>query len=279
MKECIDEGTLQAYFDGQLAPEIAAAVASHLAACRNCAEVARTVENENLLLAGALENEFAVSVPTERLRQRLETAISEDQIAQPVSGQPSKSGWWQSLANLLFPSPQRAFGYAGLAAVIVLSAVFGVIYLKRGDVTTPVAQNQPGQPISAPSPSPTPAPPTGGSGNSEDPPPPKPNPPKKVAPRRPSIENAGLIPGERPYVQKIAALKKTLKSNEPLRPSVQVEYEHNVALLDSAIEITRDAVKKNPKDTQATQFMFAAYQSKVALMNQVADARPFNTQK
>ena len=279
MKECIDEGTLQAYFDGQLAQETAAAVASHLASCPNCAEVARTVENENLLLAGALENEFAVSVPTERLRQRLETAIAEDQIAQPVSGQSSKSGWWQSLASLIFPSPQRAFGYAGLAAVIVLSAVVGVIYLKRDDVTAPVAQNELPRPISTPKPSPTPVTPTGGSGNSEDPPPPKPNPPKKVAPRRPSVENAGLIPGERPYVQKIAALKKTMKSNEPLRPSVQVEYEHNVALLDSAIEMTRDAVKKNPKDTQATQFMFAAYQSKVALMNQVADARSFNTQK
>jgi len=279
MKECIDEGTLQAYFDGQLAQENAAAVASHLASCRNCAEVARTVENENLLLASALENEFAVSVPTERLRQRLETAISEDQIAQPVSGQSSKSGWWQSLAGLLFPSPQRAFGYAGLAAVIVLSAIVGVIYLKRDDVTAPIVQNKPDQPISVPAASPAPITPAGGSGTSEDPQPPKPNSPKKVVPRRPSVENAGLIPGERPYVQKIAALKKTLKSNEPLRPSVQVEYEHNVALLDSAIEMTRDAVKKNPKDTQATQFMFAAYQSKVDLLNQVADARPFNTQK
>jgi protein involved in temperature-dependent protein secretion len=64
-----------------------------------------------------------------------------------------------------------------------------------------------------------------------------------------------------------------------MRPSLQVEYEHNVAVLDSAIEMTRDAVRKNPNDTQASRFMFAAYQSKVDLLNQVADARRFNSQK
>jgi hypothetical protein len=63
-----------------------------------------------------------------------------------------------------------------------------------------------------------------------------------------------------------------------MRPSLQVEYEHNVALLDQAIEMTRDAARKNPKDPQAAQFMLAAYQSKVDLLHQVADARRFNSQ-
>ena len=75
----------------------------------------------------------------------------------------------------------------------------------------------------------------------------------------------------------IATLNATLKSDRPMRPSLRVEYEHNLALLDQAIQMTRDAARKNPKDPQAAQFMFAAYQSKVDLLNQVADARRFNT--
>ena len=286
MKECIDEGTLQAWLDGELGGEAAGSVALHLASCPSCAEAARTVENENLLLTKALETEFAESVPSERLRQRLDSAIAEKQIARPVRSEVSaKAGWWESLRGQLFPSPQRAFGYAGLAAVILLSAIFGLVYLKRGEVS-PVAKIETSKPIPLPTPETSPVPvssplgtgpvakPSGPSGPVES--------PQKLVTRKTPRANkpsTGLLPGERDYVKTIAALDKSIKSDSPMRPGLQVEYEHNVAVLDSAIEMTRDAVKKNPKDTQASQFMFAAYQSKVDLLNQVADARRFNTQK
>ena len=283
MKECIDEGTLQAWFDGELGREEAAAVASHLASCPGCAEAAGTVESENLLLTSALETEFAEGVPTERIRQRLETAIAENQIARPVRAEVSaKTDWWVSLGGLLFGSPQRAFGYAGLAAVIILSAIFGMVYLKRGEVV-PVAQNESGKPISLPAtePSPVTINSTPGTGPAVKPTGPVEAPKNLIVRKTPRANrpSTGLLPGERDYVNTIAALNKSLKSDSPMRPSLQVEYEHNVAVLDSAIEMTRDAVRKNPKDTQASQFMLAAYQSKVDLLNQVAEARRFNTQK
>ncbi|SRR5258707_990208 len=281
MKECIDEGTLQAWFDGELGREGAAAVASHLASCPVCAEAVRTVENENLLLSSALETEFAESVPTERIRDRLNSAIAENQIARPDRAEGSaKAGWWVSLGGLLFTSPQRAFGYAGLAAVIILGAVFGVVYLKRGEVA-PVAQNKTVKPISLATPesSPVAVSSSSGTGLTVNPNGTVEAPKKLVTRKTPNRRSTGLLPGERDYVKTIAALDKSLKSDSPMRPSLQVEYEHNVALLDSAIEMTRDAVRKNPKDTQASQFMLAAYQSKVDLLNQVAEARRFNTQK
>ncbi|HYR77548.1 MAG TPA: zf-HC2 domain-containing protein [Pyrinomonadaceae bacterium] len=283
MKECIDEGTLQAWFDGQLAPGTAASVALHLASCPSCAQAAGTVENENLLLSSALETEFAEGVPTERIRQRLETAIAENQIARPGRAEVSaKAGWWVSLLGLLFASPQRAFGYAGLAAVIILGAILGVVYLKRSEVV-PVAQNQPGKPISLPTtePSPVAVKSAPGTGPAVKPTGPVQAPKNLIVRKTPGTNrpSTGLLPGERDYVKTIAALNKSLKSDSPMRPSLEVEYEHNVALLDSAIEMTRDAVRKNPKDTQASQFMLAAYQSKVDLLNQVAEARRFNTQK
>jgi hypothetical protein len=58
-----------------------------------------------------------------------------------------------------------------------------------------------------------------------------------------------------------------------MRPSLQVEYERNLAVVDRAIAATRSAAKKNPNDPDTTDFMFAAYQSKVDLLNTIADAR------
>ena len=279
MKECIDEGTLQAWFDGELGPEPAATVASHLASCLVCAQAARAVDDENLLLSAALEPEFAQSVPTETLRNRVEAAIAGRQLENPVrSAASAKHGSWKSLRDLFFPSPQRALGYAGLAAIVILSTILGVTYLQRGKVS-PVAQNEPPKPLTIPGPSPevvSPAP--------EISKPPKSDglaaTPKKFAPpKSPGLKTTtdGVLPGERRYIRTIATLNATLKSDRPMRPSLLVEYEHNVALLDQAIEMTRDAARKNPKDPQAAQFMLAAYQSKVDLLNQVADARRFNS--
>jgi hypothetical protein len=61
-----------------------------------------------------------------------------------------------------------------------------------------------------------------------------------------------------------------------MRPGLQAEYERNLALVDRAIAETRSAAKSNPNDPDAAEFMFAAYQSKLDLLNQVADARLSN---
>jgi hypothetical protein len=96
---------------------------------------------------------------------------------------------------------------------------------------------------------------------------------------REAESTAKLLSGEQGYIKTIAALDATIKSNErPMRPGLQVEYQHNLAVVDDAIAATRAAAQKNPKDPDAAQFLISAYQSKVDLMTQVADARLFNTQ-
>ena len=85
------------------------------------------------------------------------------------------------------------------------------------------------------------------------------------------------MPGERSYLKTIAALDSTIKSGKKaMRPALQVEYERNLALVDRAIAATRSAAKRNPNDPDAADFMFAAYQSKVDLLNTIADARVYN---
>jgi len=82
-----------------------------------------------------------------------------------------------------------------------------------------------------------------------------------------------LIPGERAYLQTIAKLDSTIKAQKTMRPALQVEYERNLAVVDRAIAATRTAAKSNPNNPDAADFMFAAYQSKVDLLNTIADAR------
>jgi hypothetical protein len=86
-----------------------------------------------------------------------------------------------------------------------------------------------------------------------------------------------LMPGERSYLQTIAKLDSTIKEGQKdMRPALQVEYERNLAVVDRAIAATRSEAKKNPNDPDAADFMFAAYQSKVDLLNTIADARVYN---
>ena len=99
--------------------------------------------------------------------------------------------------------------------------------------------------------------------------------PVKYTPLRnaPKPAPVKLLPGERSYLQTIARLDSTIKSNKKaMRPSLQVEYERNLAVVDRAIAATRSAAKSNPNDPDAADFMFAAYQSKVDLLNTIADA-------
>jgi hypothetical protein len=284
MKECLDEGTLQGYFDGELSGGAAERVAAHLAACMSCTEAARAVQSEMSLLATALQPEFAVSVPTERLRGRIEDAIAElqlDKTGRSYRASASPQTWFGWLNDLFSGSPQRAFSYATVAAVVVVAVVLGVIYLKRqapprievamNDGPTPTASPKSSSEVSAsPVPDPVKSPEVGKA-------------PGKTLTRHSTRETestARLLPGERGYIKTIAALDATIRSNvRPMRPGLQVEYQHNLAVVDQAIAATRAAVQKNPKDPDAAQFMNSAYQSKVDLMTQVADARLFNTQR
>jgi hypothetical protein len=295
MRECIDEGMLQGYFDGELSIEMMESVSTHLVSCLVCKQAARELESESLLLSEALEPEFALSVPSERLRHRVDAAIAGLRVVSPagsnVVGARGSDGGFKSIADLFTFSPQRAFGYAGLAAVVLLAVVFGLIKLRSTPVNAPpVAINQ-----SAPMPvtnstadKPTPdklgeavatvkTPPV----NVEAPKPafiPAVYHPKKVIARpvEPSESaHVKLLPGERSYLKTIAALDTTIKAdgNRPMRPGLQSEYERNLAMVDRAIAATRRAAKNNPNDPDAAEFMFAAYQTKVDFLNQVADAR------
>ena len=81
MTRCLDEAKLQSYFDGELSIELMESVTSHLASCVTCAAAAREVEQESAILMEALSAEFDTSVPTERLRERIDLAVLGERVA------------------------------------------------------------------------------------------------------------------------------------------------------------------------------------------------------
>jgi hypothetical protein len=291
MTRCLDEAKLQCYFDGELSIHEMESATSHLAACVTCAAAAREVEQESALFTTALSGEFEASVPTERLRQRIDAAVLGERtaVAQATEKASGLAGFFAGLLNF---GTQRTLGYASLAVVMAFAAIFGVVSMRTDTTTNPVATTQhpvvnpPATVAVAPAPTEVATPVT-----NEDPLPGKARNlqsapqviqrgtfrPIKVAAKSVSLPAPApvkLIPGERSYLQTIARLDSTIKSGQKeMRPSLRVEYERNLAVVDRAIAATRTAAKSNPNDPDAADFMFAAYQSKVDLLNTIADAR------
>ena len=293
MRECLDEGILQSYFDGELSNERMEGVTSHLVSCRKCAAEARELEAEAILLSSALAHEFDATVPTESLRHRIDVAVAglelgtQNAVREPVGV--AARAWLQSLSAIFAFTPQRTFGYAALAVMLAFGTIIGVIQLRQSPTPTidkqdNVAKLESPAPVTGtsnsgsgevvgviPTPVASPLVVAGGPGKGT----------RRLSPR-PTESNQAvavkLLPGERSYLKTIAALDSTIKSksNKPMRPALQAEYERNLAVVDRALAATRNAAKKNPNDPDAAEFMFNAYQSKVDLLNTVADARLYN---
>lgn len=288
MRRCLDEGKLQSYFDGELSIDMMESITSHLASCVTCAAAAREMEEESALLTSALAMEFEASVPTERLRERIDEAVLGNRIATGQSTEKAGglAGFFSSLLNF---GTQRTLGYASLAVVIAFAAIVGIVKLTSTTPDQGIANTQVATKT------------TGDTGKNEAvattnpkkeeatvPPVEISNPPAKAStsrtPRKeyraipvstaPKPAPVKLIPGERSYLQAISRLDSTIKSNrKSMRPALQAEYQRNLAVVDRVIAATRSAAKSNPNDPDAADFMFAAYQSKVDLLNTIADAR------
>jgi hypothetical protein len=275
MTRCLDEATLQSYFDGELSANLMERASSHLASCVTCSASARELAEETALLTSALAAEFESTVPTQALRERIDAAVFGERVAN--AGRVQKAGLFASLANVFSFSSQRNLGYASLVVVLAFGAIIGVVKFRQAEVPPHVANNPDKTEVVTP--------PTADNSNKNE-----------VAPKEiqsvvavqrqvkqrrvttPKADTASnrveLIPGERSYLKAIARLDSSIKQNKnSMRPSLQVEYERNLAVVDRAIAATRNAAKSNPNDSDAADFMFAAYQSKVDLLNTIADAR------
>jgi hypothetical protein len=299
MRECIEEGILQSYVDNELSPEMAKSVAVHLAACSACAEALDEITNEMAMFATAFEAEMALDVPTLHLRERLDAAIAERNAPAQITERKqswSLTGWFASFTELFKVSPQRAIGFASLIAVVAFVAIFAAIRLNHGSNNAgqpplvannnkPTPTNPPVIPDPSPSPTESSKPDTGGNKGGSSPN--KRQAPKKqskpiLVPQPDQLQQSDLaikqappkpLPGEQNYLKAIDSLTTEIAASDAtaMKPSLRVEYERNLAVIDQAIDSTRRVARHNPKDGDAVQFLYSSYQSKLDLLSTVAE--------
>lgn len=293
---CLTEEVLQQFVDGELSPEQTETTATHVAACQPCALLLGEVEQENAVLMEALAPELSLPVPTVRLRERLDAAVAAleprpRQLMSESAGSRIRA-LFDSLFGSLSFTPQRAFGFASLAVVVVFAAIFVVIQLRHGKETrqavalnkdeqrvvpaTPEAtarKDNPDAPVVA-----TLTPEIKNDGYNQS--------PRRAAVKRtaktiaepatpvtPPVVEPKLLPGEKSYLEAIASLTTAIETSkdEVFKPTVRADYERNLAVVDQAIATTRQQAKRNPGDRDAVEFMYTAYQNKIELLSAVAD--------
>lgn len=296
-KRCLDEGLLQAYIDGELSNERAAEAAAHVASCDACATALAEFEHDSAFFATAFAHDESVSIPTEVLRSHINAAVAQLEDArgfnQTRSNGRSFNGFLATLSGLFTFTPQRAAGFASVLALVAAGIIYFAVIKKSGTNDGP----RPSQEIASKgtndtNPKDTTATQTQKVEEAVKPPTPENGsaPPRvvnaKYNPRRnaskiegskptatPEVKKELGLPGEKDYQQAIASLETTIKmgGDATLKPALRVQYERNLALLDSAIEQTRKVAAANPKDKDAVGFLMSAYQSKVELLTKVAD--------
>lgn len=302
MRECVEEGILQSYYDGELSPKMMETVAAHLASCAACAEAASEIENESLMLAAAFAPELSLNVPTERLRERLDAAIAAERFqAREVVAESALTrlrGWFAGFAASLNFTPQRAMAFASIIALVMFAALLSVVWNRSGvksvrdaggevaTLTTPDTSERVGSATPPVNPIVENGADTSNTGNQDHPvrlsnAGYKPQGRKTFARSsgtgnvKPAVEPAPLtpLPAERGYLEAISSLQTAIAESgvTALQPTLRADYERNLAVVDQAIDVTRRAARSHPTDTNTAQFLYSSYQSKIDMLSAVAD--------
>lgn len=291
MKQCFDEGTIQAFLDGELAASAQETVARHVAVCDSCAHRLAEAETETEFAFDALEREFDALVPTNRLWRKINDSIE---------GENKKSVWSGAFENLkkLFANP-AAVAFAGL---LICAAMFVVVQNRQpseekisiaredkpsGQVAAPMQSDESKKSVAqidlprvAVAVAQTPAPVKAVSEyrfvranlskrennqaiyqNTST---------KKDAPKNRAREE---VSDETGFLKTITILEKTVdrRKDEVLKPSARFSFEKDLAVANDAIAKMKLETKRNPKDEAARRILLASYQNKIALLNSVAE--------
>ena len=283
--DCLDIGIIQAFLDGELTPERSANVSGHIAACDACAAMLGEAEEESAFVFPVLERELSTLVPTQRLWTRINDSIAIEKQNTPF--------WKKIWAGIAVALRNPAITVA--ATILIVFGVFTAVY--RFPSNKIVVVNEELREVSQPQAPVNPSSTTfSATGNQQDEPGPAPlakvrNPEVErpaaiqadyrvrprtdgnASPKGPdSVNQDGYLPGEESYVKTIATLSDSVSNQKDsvLKPSQQVAYERDLAVVDDSIKRMRKAVRNNPKNDSAKQVLYSSYQNKIDLLNSVA---------
>lgn len=122
MNGCLSEETLNAYFDGELTSSVNAFVTKHLADCGTCSRHAAELREAIHLIGDGWNERLPETVPTSRLRSRLDEALAFSETNhEPV-------GIWMRLARALSLDPQalrvQRLAYAAVALLLLIGSIW-----------------------------------------------------------------------------------------------------------------------------------------------------------
>jgi Putative zinc-finger len=264
---------LEDFVYGEIEAKDAAELRAHLAACPQCRSEHELLQRENEAYSSFFQ-ETALE-PSEEMWNAIRSRI-EAGPSRVMANSDQGSGFFASLFR-----PGFARQMFAAAALVVLTVMATLYFVSRdsGEVKEPpVALNSTPVPVATATPA-TAVP-------SSAPVPPSPGAPPHVE-RRVSTKGLVRMPApalsedeqvrmqiartEQEYIKAIRLLDRAIaKRKEALDLAVTSQYEASLALIDDSISKSRAALRKQPGDLAAGQFLLAAYARKVELMQEIA---------
>jgi hypothetical protein len=292
MKKCLDIGTIQAFLDGETAPQTSVSVSNHVAACDNCALLMSDAEEQSSAVFSILEREMNSMVPTQRLWTKINETIEVEKARTPFW----KRAYDVIALYLATPSMAAACGLlvvVGLLAVVWSGSDNGSIDMaknpreNREQLTSPNTLPEPARPTvtevtTYETTDMTPGPLNASTREGDA--------PRVIrADHRDSDNsingnrirqrgdemarpmNLMYLPGEESYIKTINELKASVEDQKDLvlSPSSRVDFERDLAVVDDAIRRMKGVVAKDPNNQAARQVLYAAYQDKIDILNSV----------
>ncbi len=292
-EECLQ--VIEEYFDGELDTGVAARISAHLAKCENCARELEALRDEQNLYA-LYRRDVEV---TPQLWTSVASRIREEKAAHASS---PANRWRERLASL-FGTPRLSPAFAFALLILAVGATAGLMkYMQShqsSDNQQAISQKQPQQVSTSKEKSNavnssndkekaaneddneqlTPR-----EGKMEDRAPKVLNAADRVESRRQVVRPLGIADEETPdelvreaeqkYRAAIALLSRDARRRRTLlEPDVQARFDQTLASVDQTINETRRAVRRQPDDPVAVQYMLAAYAKKVEVLREMATYR------
>jgi hypothetical protein len=273
---------LEDFLYGELKSARAMEIGSHLAACADCRRVRASLEREAEVFSRY--HEQAALEPSsemwEAVRERIGGRAS---VARRAESWLARWREWLSFGvpgSLLGSAALRQAAFA--AILIAVSVTATALYFSMRENSGQPSSG--GETVKSVTPQPEPSvTPTGTPGvppsNNERPEQmvsdqPAVHKPPKPAPRpltEDELIRQQLARVEREYQQTIQLLDRRIaRRKDNLDPALLAHYQSNLALIDNSIVASRRALREQPKDPIAAQFLLAAYARKVELMEEIA---------
>lgn len=121
MKEiCLDEGTIQAFLDGELDDAQFDCATDHLASCDSCAYILSEAEKESAFAFAALDGELNTLVPTQRLWSKINDSLTEEK---------RKDSFWFNLTSFLSNLSRPSI--AAFASLTIVAGLFAALFISR----------------------------------------------------------------------------------------------------------------------------------------------------